>query len=183
MAEKKTQTKSENKYGKILVAVICIIIGILFCCSLVTEAVQVLSYIIGAVLIAIGLVAIISTAIKKQSLLSATGLLGAIFLGLDIATIVLNAVGFVLECIPFLLISLGALAITDAFLLRFSRKEKNMLAFIIELVLGVIFLVFGILLLTVDVFNGYAGLIFGLALIVYGLFTLIIECIKLGKKK
>ena len=181
MAEKKSQ--SENKYGKLIIAVICIVVGILFCCSLVAEAVQVLSYIIGAVLIVIGLVAIISIAIKKQSLLSVTGLLGAIFLGLGIATMVLNAVGFVLACIPFLLISLGALAITDAFLLKFQRKEKNILAFVIELVIGVIFLVFGILLLTVDVFDGYAGLIFGLALIVYGLFTLIVECIKLGKKK
>ena len=181
MAEKKSQ--SENKYGKLIIAVICIVVGILFCCSLVAEAVQVLSYIIGAVLIVIGLVAIISIAIKKQSLLSVTGLLGAIFLGLGIATMVLNAVGFVLACIPFLLISLGALAITDAFLLKFQRKEKNTLAFVIELVIGVIFLLFGILLLTVDVFDGYAGLIFGLALIVYGLFTLIVECIKLGKKK
>ena len=183
MAEKKAQTKTEKGYGGIIKAIICIVIGILFCCSLVGEAIEVLSYIVGAVLIVIGLVAIITTAVKKQSLLSITGLLGAIFLGLGIATIVLNAVGFILACIPFLLISLGALAITDAFLMKFVRKEKNIIAFVIELVIGVVFFVFGILLLTVDVFDGYAGLIFGLALIVYGLLTLIVECIKLGKKK
>ena len=182
MAEKKAQTKSDKGYGNIIKAIICIVIGILFCCSL-AMAIEVLSYIIGGVLIVIGLVAIISTAVSKQSLLSITGLLGAIFLGLGIAAIVLNAAGFILACIPFLLIALGAVAITDAFLLKFVRKEKNIVAFVIELVIGIVFFVFGILLLTVDVFAGYAGLILGIALIVYGLFTLIVECIKLGKKK
>ncbi len=182
MAEKKAQTKTEKGYGGIIKAVICIIIGVLFCCSL-AMAIEVLSYIIGAILIVIGLGAIITTAATKQSLLSITGLLGAIFLGLGIAAIVLNAAGFLLACIPFLLVALGAIAIVDAFLMKFVRKEKNIIAFVIELVIGVIFFLFGILLLTVDEFAGYAGLILGIALIVYGLFTLIIECIKLSKKK
>ena len=179
MAESK---KQKQGYSNLIIAIICIVVGILFCCSLAI-ALETLSIILGVILIVLGAAAIVMTIISKESLLSISGIFGAIFIGIGIASIVLNYAAFVLTCIPFLLISLGFFAMVDAFLLKFVRKEKSLLAFILELVIGAICFTLGILLLTVDEFVGYAGLILGIALIIFGVFSLVIECMKLSKKK
>ena len=55
-----------------------------------------------------------------------------------------------------------------------KKQRKNIFAFIYELVLGIVILVFGILLLTNDDFKEYASLVFGITLIVYAIFILLV---------
>ena len=174
MAEKSLVVKNQDKTNLLTRAIISLVMGVMFCLSLISST-KTLSIIFGIVFIISGTVMIISTMIKKLSLLAPSGLFGCAFIAFGVFAIFDDLVNVVLSLIPWILIALGVVAILDSFLLMFVRKEKNKTGlFIAELLVGIALLVAGICLKFITNFTKFAGLIFGVSLIVYSIYTFVL---------
>ena len=154
-------------------ALIFLISGILFCVS-TSLGEKWIGVVIGIGVLLIGLITVLGDFLKEKTLLSRAVLVGSVLTALGIYLIVdRSLVAKILGLIPYILIVAGACVFVDAFLLRFVRNNKGTLAFLVELLIGVALIVFGVLMLTVAAFKQRLGLIFGIALIVYAVYLLI----------
>lgn len=171
--------RTENKNTYILRSVLAIVVGIMFCCSLLSTT-KTLSIIFGIVFIMCGTTLIVGAIINKVSLLTQAGLLSSAFIAFGIFAIFQDIINLVLSIIPWILIALGIVALVDSLLLVFSRKESSKTGiFVLELVVGLILIALGICLKVIGGFTKFAGIIFGGALIAYG----IVSLVTLNKKK
>ena len=154
-------------------ALIFLIAGILFCIS-TSLGEKWIGIVIGIGVLLIGLIMLLGDFLKDKTLLSRAVLVGSVLTALGIYLIVDNSiVARILGLIPYILIVAGACVFVDAFLLRFVRNNKSTIAFLVELLIGVALIVFGVLMLTVASFKQHLGLIFGIALIVYAVYLLV----------
>ena len=162
---------------RIIEACVLLVIGVLFCVSLAMGT-EVLSIILGSSLIVAGTVIVILSLVNEKSVFTPISLGGLLAIALGIFFIVANAVGIIFSIIPYILLVFGSALVIEAFLGYFLRKEKLLAVFIIKLVLGVIIIVTGVLLLTVDGFKNYCALVVGIALIVLAVANIALEFYK-----
>ena len=168
--------KKESVF-RIIEACVLLVIGVLFCVSLAMGT-EVLSIILGSALIASGAVIVILSAVNDKTITSPMAIGGLLALALGIFFIVANAVGFIFQVVPFLLIVFGSALFIEAFLSYFGRKEKSMFVFVVKLIIGAALVVIGILLLTVADFGQYVALVVGIALILIAIDNIVLEFYK-----
>ena len=166
---------------RVIEACVLLVIGVLFCVSLAMGT-QALSIILGASLIAAGTVIVILSAINEKTILSAVAMGGLLALSLGIFFIVRNAIGYIMEAVPFVLIVFGSALLIDAFIGYYARKEKVIAIFVIKLIVAAALITVGILLLTVSGFGEYVALIVGIALILLAIDCIALEFIKAKKE-
>lgn len=167
---KAISTKTIN----VINALIFLIAGILFCISTALGE-KWIGIVIGVGVLLMGLITLLGDFLKEKTLLSRAVLVGGVLTALGIYLIVDSGlVAKILGLIPYILIVLGTCVFVDAFLLKYVRKDRNALAFVVELLVGVALIVFGILMLTVASFKEHLGIIFGIVLILYACYLLVV---------
>jgi len=154
----------------ITTAVIMLAVGVLFCCSL-SMAIRTISWILGTILIVIGVLDIIESLVKKQSIATPEGIIGGAFIAFGILFAGNELVWLVFNFTYWLLIVVGLILLIDSFIKKFKHHDNA--KFISELILGVITLALGICLKFIDGFTEYTCLIAGLLLILYAIMMLI----------
>lgn len=160
----------------IVLSVLLMIVGILFCCSL-SMGIDGLSVVIGLILIIAGVLFVVNSIITNNNVLTIMGLIGVLILSLGILFIVSKLAGIIFAYIPWLLIVMSIVVLVDAFLGKYIRKEDN-LKFIIKLVIGCVSLVLGLCLKLIDGFVEYSSIIIGICMIAYAVYLIFKSFIK-----
>jgi len=160
-----------DQLKKLVLAVLLIVIGILFCCSL-AMGINGLSTVVGFILLVIGILFISYTLINHKNALTTNGIIGVIILTLGILFTVHKLAGLIFTFIPWFLIVFGSVIIIDALLGKFLRKDDNLTIFIIKIVIGIISIILGICLRTIDRFAEYASVMLGILMIVYSVYII-----------
>ena len=166
--------KNSNKPANIIWACVIFVIGLLFCFSL-SYGVKGLSYIIGIAIILTGVVLTLDTISKKSSTLTIMSLFSAFLIAFGIVFIAKELADIIIAMIPWILIAVGVLIFVDAFLLYCVRKSKTNLKFIVELILGTVLFVFGLIVKFAKNWDTYSALVLGIAFIVYAIYLLLCE--------
>lgn len=154
----------------ITTAIIMLAVGILFCCSL-SMAIKTISWILGTILIVMGILDIVESLVKKQSIATAQGIIGGAFIAFGILFAGNELVWLVFNFTYWLLIIIGLILLIDSFIKKFKHNDNA--KFISELILGVITLALGLCLKFIDGFTEYTCLIAGILLILYAIIMLI----------
>lgn len=175
MANKKSSLSNAD-VKTIVISVVVLIIGILFCCTSVLT--QAMSIIIGIGILILGLGLLASSFIETKRLISGGAIAGGAIVAFGIMFMVDSLAGIIFAYIPYFLIALGALFILDA-IIMIATKKKATAAFGIELAIGVVALVLGILLICITDFAKYASIVFGVILILYAVYL----CVSVFMKK
>lgn len=161
------------KTVNLIYAITLLIAGVLFCVS-TSLGEQWISVVIGVGVLLVGLIAVVGDFLKEKCLITRAVIVGSIIVALGIYLIVdRGLVSRILGLIPYILIVAGACVFADSFLLRFVRDRRNTFGFILELFIGIAFIVFGVLMLTVGTFRNALGIIFGILLILYAIYLLV----------
>ena len=177
MAKKKL---SNDNIAVLVYAIVLFVLGVLFCC---TNFVDVISTIIGVVFIVAGAAFILVSLIQEKSIITGSALLGGLLIAIGIACIVDGFIGAILNIVIWAMIVLGAVLIVDSILRITVRKDKNMLAFGIELGLGVISFVLGMCLKFVPEFGEYVSIVLGVLLILYAVYLILTVFVMKKSKK
>ncbi|MBQ8427190.1 MAG: DUF308 domain-containing protein [Clostridia bacterium] len=165
------ENKMMSKETKtVILSAVLLVVGILFCFS-ASMGMAALSYIIGVCLIIAGVVSIINSAMKKQTILNYTGILGAAIIALGILFAESQLAMILFYFVPWLLIAVGALIIADAILKKISQNNNTV--FITELIVGIIVLALGICLKFIPGFIEFSSVMLGIVLIIYAVYLLI----------
>jgi len=159
-----------NKLGldqlkKLVLAIVLMIIGILFCCSL-AMGITGLSMVVGFLLLIIGILYIANSLLISKNFLTTNGIIGIAIFTLGILFMVNKLAGIIVAFIPWFLIVLGTVIIIDAFLGKFLREENNLTYFIIKIVIGAVSLILGLCLKLIDNFAEYSAIILGILMII-----------------
>lgn len=157
----------------LVIAVLLMVIGILFCCSL-AMGINGLSVIIGIILMVLGILFIVNSIIGKKGIFTMQGVMGVVITALGIMFIANKLASLIFVYIPWFLLVLGAVTILDAFLGKYSRNESDNINFIIKLVVGIVALVLGLCLKLIDGFAEYASIILGILMIIYSIYIIFI---------
>ena len=157
---------SSDELKSVVVAVLLMIVGVLFCCSL-SIGIDGLSVIIGLILMVIGVLCLANLIISSKGLLSIEGIVGVGLLSLGILFISSKLAGIIFEYIPWLLLVLGCVITIEALIDRFLKKHDSLIRFIIALVVGVLSIILGLCLKLINGFMEYASIMLGILLIVY----------------
>ncbi|MBO7369285.1 MAG: hypothetical protein J6U25_03270 [Clostridia bacterium] len=173
-------SKSKNFMPLILGGII-LAVGILFCFE-ARLGVQIISYIVGAALIVIGLIYAIESALKDRSTLNAGVIAASLYIALGITVIWQNLASVLLALLPILLIVLGSVILIDAFLYFFVRKG-SVLWFVVELIIAAVLIALGICILTIAEVRNVASIIFGVVLIILAIYIIVTYFTSSGKKK
>lgn len=160
---------TKNSIKLLIIAGVILVFGILFCCA----RTDIISVMMGIILIAAGGLIIIGSLVTKKRLLNSEGFIGGALTALGIFFLVYDFAGnlasIILGYTPYLMILIGSILIVDA-VLTIIQDKKNIVAFVIELVIGIACLTLGICSLTVDSFKDNALLILGILMIVYAIY-------------
>ena len=159
---------------RIVEACVILVLGVLFCVSK-SVAINFLSITIGIGLIAGGVALIVISLVKDKSLFNPYGLGGAFALTVGIFFIARDALQFLFQITPFLLIVFGAAFLAEAFIAYFGTRKSSSTMFAIRLIIAVVFITVGILLLTVEAFSDWVALIIGIAFILIAIAAMITE--------
>ena len=154
----------------IVIAVLLMVIGILFCCSL-SIGIDGLSVVIGLILLIIGVLFLVNCFIGNKGIFAIEGILGTIILSLGILFMVHKLAGLIFAYIPWLLVVFGCVVLIDAFLGKYTRNE-SIVSFVIKLVVGVVAIVLGLCLELIDGFVEYASIILGIVMILYSAYMI-----------
>lgn len=166
--------KKTNKVSNIIWACALLIVGILFCFSL-SYGVKGLSYIIGIAIIVTGIGIAISTIKSYKSTLTVMCFFSSFLVAFGIVFISKQLAGIIIDVIPWMLIIIGIMIFGDGFLLQYVRKMNVPVKFIIEVVLGALIFVFGLVVKYAKGWDEYSALVLGIALIVYSVYLLLYE--------
>ena len=154
----------------IIIAVVLLVVGILFCFSL-AMGLNALSYIIGGCIIVAGGASIFSTATNKKTTLNYTGIIGATIIALGILFIEYRLASILFGFVPWLLVIVGAIVIVDAILKKLSQNNNTI--FITELIVGIAVLALGLCLKFVPGFIEFSSIMLGVVMIIYASYLLI----------
>lgn len=165
-------SQNKNKITFIVVAAFLIVVGILFCLS-ASIGTKAASIVLSIAIIMGGLVPIIRSLADKNSLATATALLGGAVIALGVFSIVYDIAAILLAILPFLLLVFGVFSLSESFLMLFGRGDRNRPLFIIEIIIGVIAVALGILVLSIEEVSMASGIIFGVMILFSGVYTLI----------
>ena len=163
-----------NNLSTLIFALAVLALGILFCCF----GVFAISYILGGFVIFVAVLFAVNSIARTRALLTLNGLVGAILATIGAMIIAKNLAGLLLSFIPFILISVGALIIADAFLRFFWRRDVSGAVFGVEIAVGVFVCVAGLCVLFIDDWANFASVVFGIALIVYSIFLTVTTLLK-----
>ena len=163
-----------NNRSTIIYAAVLLLLGIMFCCF----GAWVLSYILGAFVIFIGVLFIVNSIARTQVLLTINGLVGVILGALGAIIIVRNLAGLLLSFIPWIMMAVGVLVIADSFLRFFLRRDVSAAVFALELAVGVLIAAAGLGVMFIENWANFASVVFGIVLIVYALFLLITAIVR-----
>ena len=167
---------------KILVSILALAMGVLFCCG-VSAAVSIT---LGVILCVYGVINIAVIGVSKRPLFSAMGILDAIIIAIGIAFCVHDLSTMIVLLIPFIMEILGALMFIDAFVYFFFFRHGGVGRLVAFALIGSVFCSLGLSFLTVEDFRlGYAQLVTGILLCIAAtvlLTTSIIGKVKKDKK-
>ncbi|MBR2025438.1 MAG: hypothetical protein IKA02_06495 [Clostridia bacterium] len=166
--------KNSSKTANIVWACVLLVIGILFCFSM-SYGVKGLSYIIGISIILTGVVFALNAISKNSSTLSIMCFFSSFLVAFGIVFIGKELASIVIDVIPWMLIVVGVMIFIDAFLLQYVRRINVPLKFVIELALGILLFIFGLVVKFNARWGEYSALVLGIALIVYGIYLLLYE--------
>lgn len=155
----------------LVIAVLLMIVGILFCCSL-SIGIDGLSVIIGLILMIVGILMIINVLVNNGKIFSISGMLGSLILSLGILFLASKLAGIIFAYIPWFLIVLGGVAIADSLIGKFIRKNIKTFEFVVKLVVGVLAIALGLCLKFIDGFMEYASILLGIFMIMYSAYML-----------
>jgi len=157
---------NSDELKSIVIAVLLMVVGILFCCSL-SIGIDGLSVIIGLILMVVGVLLLANSFVGSKGLFSIEGIIGVILLSLGILFIASKLAGIIFAYIPWFLIVLGCVIIAQALIDKFLKKQNNLIRFIITIIIGGLSIVLGLCLQLIDGFMEYASIILGILLIIY----------------
>lgn len=155
----------------IVISVLLMVIGILFCCSL-SMGIDGLSVVIGLVLMVTGILFFVNSILGQNGIFTMEGVMGVVLLSLGIMFISHKLAGLIFIYIPWFLIVLGLAVILDAFLSKFVKGENGYAKFITKLIIGVVCFVLGLCLKLIDGFLEYASIMLGVLMIVYAAYLI-----------
>ncbi len=170
---------SENTKSFIMASVI-FIAGLLLCISTQLSS-AVMSYTSGTVLLIIGALFVVMSALEKKKLLTADGIIGAVIVSFGILFMTEKLSSLVAAYAPYFLICLGAVTVMDIFVTVFIKKEKKIVNIVLTAFIGTVLIVLGILILTVDGLARYIYLTVGLLMIALATFLVFVALT--GKNK
>ena len=167
---------------KILVSILALAMGILFCCG-VSAAVSIT---LGVILCVYGVVNIAVIGVSKRPLFSAMGILDGVIIAIGIAFCTHDLSTMIVLLIPFVIEVLGALMFVDAFVYFFIFRHGGVGRMIAFAVVGAGFCSLGLAFLIVEDFRlGYSQLVTGIMLCIASavlLATTIVGKVKKDKK-
>ena len=166
--------KNSNKTANIIWACVLLVIGVLFCFSM-SYGVNGLSYIIGIAIILTGIALLFNTISIKSSTLTIMSFFSSFLVAFGIVFIDKKLASVIIDVIPWMLIVVGIVILVDAFLLQYVRRINVPVKFIIEIALGAILFIFGLIVKFTPSWRDYSALILGIALIVYSIYLLLYE--------
>lgn len=156
----------------VVMSVLLMIVGILFCCSL-AMGIEGLSVVIGLVLMVVGIIFIANSLLGEKNPFTIDGMMGIVLLSLGILFMVSKLAGLIFIYIPWFLIVFGCVMLIDALLGKLVRKSDDTLHFVLKLVVGVVSIVLGLCLRLIDGFAEYASLVLGILMIAFAIYLLI----------
>ena len=157
----------------LMVAIVLLIAGILFCISPAIGE-QSAGIVIGIGVLLVGLILAVKDFLVSKCLLTRGVILGSVIAALGLYFIVDGSiVSKIIGIIPFILIVTGGCVVADAILLKTVREKNNNKKFAIELTVGIVAIVLGILILTVPFFRKALSVIIGILLIAGSVYYLI----------
>ena len=169
-----------KKSLSLMVAIVVLLAGILFCISPAIGE-QWVGVVIGIGVLLVGVITAVKDFLTHKSLITRGVIIGSVIAALGIYLIVdKSIVSKVIGVIPFVLIVTGACVLADSILLKCVREKNNNKKFAIELTVGIVAMVLGILILTVAFFRSALAVVIGVLLIIYSLYYLI-EMLKKDK--
>lgn len=154
-----------------VIAVLLMLVGILFCCSL-SIGIEGLSIIIGLILMIIGIFIIINVLVSNDKIFSMSGMIGVVILSLGILFLASRLAGIIFAYIPWFLIVFGGVVIADALIAKFVRNNNNIIEFVIKLIIGILSIALGLCLKFIDGFMEYASILLGIFMIIYSAYML-----------
>ena len=169
-----TKRLSSNDVRTIIFACAILVLGILFCCF----GAWALSYILGGFVIFIGVLFVMNSIIRTHLLLTTNGLVGVVLGALGTMIIVHNLAGLLLSFIPWIMISVGALVIADAFLRYFLRRSIGGRILATEIAVGSLITLMGFGVLFVANLADFTAVVFGALLVIYALYVIISTLVK-----
>lgn len=155
-----------------IVAILVLVIGVLFCCSLAI-GIGGISIIVGLVLLVLGVAMVVNSILGNKSVYSHLGILGCVAMSMGISFLAYKLAGIIFLCIPWFLMVAGFCMILDGILCRFVFGVDGNVAFAIKLVLGIITFVLGLCLQLIDGFGNYASVMLGVLMIVLAIYMLV----------
>ena len=165
---------SSEELKSVVIAVLLMVVGILFCCSL-SIGIDGLSVIIGLILMIIGVLFLVNSFVGSRGLFSVEGIIGVVILAFGILFLASRLAGIIFAYIPWFLIILGVVVIIDALIDKFLKHEDILFRFIIKLVVGGLSIVLGLCLQLINGFMEYASIILGVLMIIYAGYLLYIS--------
>ena len=171
MTSKRKVKIGNERVRTLVVSIVLLIIGILFCCSL-SMGLTALSIIIGVSLIVLGAALLATSYMATKGLIAGSAIGGSSLIAVGIWFIVDNLAQMILSYIPFFLIVVGCIFIIDAILAIAVRKE-GIVGFIVEFVIGAVALTLGCCLRYVSGFAEYTALIVGIVIIFYSVYSIV----------
>lgn len=173
---------SKQKAFNLVESILFIILGVLISCSIIQTSI--LNIVLAIVLMVIGIFLFTKSATSSSSanLLSSSGLLSGVLIGVSIAMFAnsIDVVGPLSNIICVAIISIGTIFVVDS-LIKFSKKHTKI--GITEVIIGLILIALGLMLLLWDEFNKYLWVVFGIILAVSGIYILIYTIIKIPNSK
>ncbi|MBO4217187.1 MAG: hypothetical protein J5940_04525 [Clostridia bacterium] len=157
-----TMTKLHGKIEQIALACILLVSGVLLCVKLSTDT---LSIIIGALLVAYGVLTLGFLVLKRKPIASKTGYFSCLVIAIGIMMIAENTLSVFVYMLPYVLIVIGVVLFADAFLGKYQRLDGNLVLFVVKLSLGTALIAFSICLLTINSLSDVTPIAFGALLI------------------
>ncbi len=172
-------SKKNDKVVALVASVALIVLGILFC--LQKSLGSSLDLVLGIVLIVYGLFMVFSQYVSTKTFLGEDSILGGLVIALGSYFIMVSVIGSIIRnVVPVIFIVMGSLMVLEALCRFVIRKNKDVTAFVVLLLVGIAVLVIGVLLLTVSEVMKYDYLIVGITFIVLGASLLLFSL--LGKR-
>ena len=152
-----------NFIEKILVCILLLAVGILFCFSQNAAA----SITIGVILCTYGIINIIIIGISRRPLISAMGLINAVIIAIGVAFSTLDLATIIINLSPFVYTIVGALMFIDAFYSYFLLKNKDVARIVVFSIGGAALYSLGMTLLCIhDGWDDYRQFVLGIILCV-----------------
>jgi len=162
-----------KKTMSLMIAIVLLLAGILFCISPAIGESSV-GIVLGIGVLLVGVILAVKDFLVNKSLLTRGVIIGSVVAALGIYFMANGGiVSSIIGVIPYIFIVTGACIVADAILLKTVRDKTNDKKFAIELSVGIVAIVLGILILTVPFFRKALAVVIGVCLIGFSVYFLI----------